>query len=126
MMFGDLIEFPIESERLNWEARQIVRDLYNEPHLFIRLKLTGTFFPQRALEPFVLVDKVRSRFVQISEDGLSAYAYFDQVPPETGRVEFGYGEEVLLRFPRRFSSQSVEFLDLNLIPKGTKNVKNFY
>lgn len=125
MMFRNLIEFPIESERLNWEARQVVRDLYNEPHLFLRLKLTGTHFPQRAIEPFVLVGEVLSQFVLISEDGLSAHAYFDRWPPERGVVEFGYGKKVFLRFPHRFSSESAEFLDLNLIPEGTKNIENF-
>jgi hypothetical protein len=125
-MFMDLIDFPIESKRLHWEARQVVRDLYEKPHLLLRLKLTGTHFPQRALEPFVVVGKMRSRFVEIAEDGLSANAYFDEPLPVGGRVEFGYEREVLLRFPAVFDSETVELLDPKRLPERTRLVERFF
>ncbi len=124
-MFADLIDFPIESERLRWEARQVLRDLHQEPHLLMRLKLTGTYFPQRALEPFVIVGKVRSRFVEITDDGLSANAYFDEPLPEGEKPEFGYGEEVLLRFPRAFDNDAFQPLDPERLPRNTRFTARF-
>lgn len=125
-MFLDLIDFPIESERLHWEARQVLRDLHQEPHLLIRVKLTGTFFPQRAEEPFVRVGEVRSRFVEIAEDGQSISAYFDEPVPPRGFVEFGYGDEVLLRVPRRFSLDAVRMLDPKRLPANTRFLDRFF
>lgn len=125
-MFIDLIDFPIESERLHLEARQVVLDLYEKPHLLIRLKLTGTYFPHRALEPFVMVGKVRSRFVEIVGDGLIANAYFDEPLSRGGRVEFGYGREVMLRFPRVLDSDTVELLDPKRLPENTRLVERFF
>lgn len=119
-MFTDLIQFPIQSERLQWEARQVMRDLDYIPHLLLRLKLTGTHFPQRALEPFVKVGEVRSRFVTISDDGLNANAYFDQSLTQGCKVEFGYGQDILLRFPRSFNWEVVRLLDPNRLPIDTK------
>jgi hypothetical protein len=124
-MFGDLIDFPIESERLKWEARLVVRDLNQEPHLMMRIKIAGTHFPERAIEPFVRVGKVRSLFVAIAEDGLSANAYFNEPLPEGGRVEFGYGARVLLRFPRPFDRELVRLLDPKRLPKNTRFVERF-
>jgi len=124
-MFRDLIDFPIESERLRWEARLVVRDLNQQPHLLVRIRLTGTHFPDRALEPFVVVGKVRSRFVNIADDGLSADAYFDEPVPQGGRIEFGYGAEVLLRLPRAFDSEAVELLDLKRLPSNTRFIERF-
>jgi len=125
-MFMDLVEFPIESEHLRWEARLVVRDLNEEPHLLMRIKLTGTHFPQRALKPFVLVGKVRSRFVSIADDGLSACAYFDEPLQQGGRIEFGYGTEVLLRFPRAFEREGVELLDPKRLPSNTRFTERFF
>lgn len=125
-MFMNLIEFPIESERLQWEARQVVRDLYNQPHLLMRVKLTGTFFPQRAEEPFMRVGKVRSRFVVIADDGQSASGYFDEPPPERDLVEFGYGDQILLRATRRFSMDGVRPLDPKRLPAKTRFLDRFF
>jgi hypothetical protein len=121
----DLIDYPIESERLQWEAHQVLRDLNREPHLLMRLKLTGTHFPQRALEPFVVVGKVRSQFVEIAEDSLSAYAYFDEPLPEGGRPEFGYGDQVYLRFPGAFDSDAFRPLDPERLPRNTRFIERF-
>lgn len=125
-MFTDLIDFPIESERLHWEARQVLRDLNKEPHVLLRIKLTGTYFPQRALEPFVIVGKVRSRFVEIADDGLSACAYFDEQLKHGGRIEFGYGRKILLRLPGAFDVETVKTLDLERIPRNTRLIERFF
>ncbi len=124
-MYGKIVESLGENEHLIWRARQVVRNVDHELHLFIRLKLTGTHFPQKLTEPFVSVGGVRSRFVLISEDGLSLYAYFDQPLPEKEPVMFGYGDEVSFQLPRRFYNNSVDFLNLSFIPRGTRNVEKF-
>jgi hypothetical protein len=118
-MFSDLIEYPIESPKLRWEAKRVVRDLYEQPHVLLRLKLEGTHFPQRALEPWVRIGNVRSRFVEIAPDGLTALAYFDRLP-RSGTVELGYGPDVYLRFPQRFLAEPVRPLDLKRLPPNVK------
>ena len=125
-MFMDLIEFPIVSERLKWEARMVVRDLDHEPHLLIRIKISGTHFQLRALAPFVSVGKVRSRFVTIADDGLSACAYFDQPLPARATIEFGYGGDTFLRFHKLFDSGAFALLDQKRIPKNTKFTERFF
>ncbi|MBI1786501.1 MAG: hypothetical protein HYR60_02980 [Acidobacteria bacterium] len=117
----DLVEYPIQSAKLQWEARQVLRDLHEIPHLLLRIKVTGTHFPRRALEAFVSIGEVRSRFVEIGPDGLSASAYFDRAPRE-GVVEFGYGAEVLLRFPVPFRRAVVRELDPARLPPHTRRM----
>lgn len=126
MMFRDLITFPIEHPRLAWEARQALRDFKGKPHLFLRLRLTGAQFPHRALEPFVQIGRTRSVFVEIAADELSARAYFDQLPPGDTIVEFGYEDEALLRFPRRFVRSDATRLDRRRLPRGTANIDRFF
>jgi hypothetical protein len=119
-MFIDLIEFPIVSGRLQWDAREVVQDLFGRPHLLLRIRLVGTHFPHRALEPFLRVGGVVSRFAQISDDGLSVSGYFDR-PVENGRpVEFGYGAQVLLRTGRPFSQERAPRLDRGRLPTGVR------
>ncbi len=125
-MFLDLVDLPIESERLHWEGRQVLRDLDNEPHLLMRVKLTGTFFPQRSEEPFVRVGEVQSRFVEIAEDGQSVNAYFDQPLQPRSVVEFGYGNEILLRVPQRFSLDRIQVLDPQRLPANTRFLDRFF
>ena len=125
-MFKDLVDFPIESERLQWEARMVIRDLDQVPYVLMRIKLAGTHFPQRALKPFVVVGKVRSLFVTIADDGLSACAYFDKPLPEGNKIEFGYGDQILLRFPRAFSIEMVKLLDPKKVPKNTHLIERFF
>jgi hypothetical protein len=125
-MFRDLIDFPIESNRLHWEARLVVRDIDQEPHLFLRLKLTGTYFPQRAQIPFVAVGKVRARLIIIPEDGLSVRAYFDEPLPLGGKIVFGYGPNALLRFSEPFNQEEVSMLDAKRLPTNIQNINRFY
>jgi hypothetical protein len=100
-----------------WTAKEVVRDIDEHPSLFLRLELTGPYFGARALEPFVLVGRVRSRFVRIDQEGLRALAYFDRRLPEDGEVAFGWGEEALYLFPRRFDLSGVARLDRGRLPR---------
>lgn len=124
-MFEDLIDFPIETDRLRTEVRQVVRDLDERPHLLERLELTGTYFPQRAEEPFVTVGDRRSRFVEITDDGRTAYAYFDRPVPERGRIQFGYGEEPLLRLRSAVDPADIIRLDPDRLPENTRLLERF-
>lgn len=124
-LFNDLIAWPITSDRLQWEGRLVLRDWHSLPHLFFRLKLTGTFFAERSSEAFAQIGNVRSRFVQIAPDGLSVNAYFDQLPPFDGIVEFGYAYQVFLRFPRPFNIGIVHHLTWALLPPNVPNLERF-
>lgn len=125
-MFTDLIKYPIEHDRLKWEAKYVIKDLWGKPHLLLRLKLTGTRFQERALEPIVTIGEAQSLFVEIAEDGLAACAYFDHPVPSRATVEFGYGHGPLLRFAGYVTSKAVKILDPELLPKGTVNVERFF
>lgn len=126
MMLQDLVELPIQHLRLRWEAKQVLRDLDGKPYLFLRLHLTGAQFPHRALEPFARVGNIRSMFVEIAADEQSANAYFDRSPADDAVVEFGYGQDVLLRFGKRFMAADVKILDRRRLPRSTRNVEQFF
>lgn len=110
-MFANLVRYPIESDLLQWESKVVVREHEEAPRLFVRLMLTGTEFPIFDTIPFVRIGSVRARFVDIADDRTTVKAYFDTAPPARGRIEFGYDEQVLLRFPRGFTRAQVLRLD---------------
>lgn len=117
-MFTDLHQFPIESQKLKWESKVVVRDTANGARLYVRLHLTGTRFPLFNTIPFVRIGRVKTHLVDIAEDGLSANAYFESAPQEGGTVEFGYDVQPLLRFPRRYAGIHVIRLDEKRLPKA--------
>lgn len=116
-MFANLIEYPIESPLLKWGAKVVVRDHDREARLCVRLMLTGTTFPIFNTIPFVRVGKVKARFVEIADDGLSVKAYFDTAPGHNSAIEFGYDDHVLLRFPTVYHSRHAVKLDESRLPK---------
>ena len=124
-MFNELIDWPIESDRLQWQGRHVLRDLHGEVQLLFRLTITGTHFPERGAEPFMSVGGLRSRFVRISPDGLTANGYFDHPPPREGPIEFGYGHRVLLRCRRGFDVRDVGLLKKALLPANVRNLDRF-
>ncbi len=115
----DLIRLPDPRESVRAEVREVVRDIFDRPHVFIRVRLTGWNFPHRAPEPFLVIGEVLSRFVTIHVDGSVADAYFDKPFPRANRVSFGYGNviswdfdvsvdpEKLLRLDRARLSQRI-------------------
>lgn len=119
-MFENLIQYPIVSQLLRWEAKTVVRDHDREPGLYVRLTLTGTEFPVFDSIPFVQVGEVRARFVDIAEDRLSVRAYFDRALRGEGAVEFGYDDQVLLRFPEPYEPRRVERLDETRLPRDLR------
>lgn len=126
-MFTDLIDYPIETDRIDYEVRQVLRDIDETPHLLIRVKLTGTEFPHRALEPYVRVGDVESRFVRVSGDGTVARAYFDRPLAEGDTVEIGYGPEPpLVRLRHGIELKDLTPLDPDRLPDDTRFVDRFF
>lgn len=128
LMLRDLIELPVVTDRVIWEARQVLRDLGEtpKPHFLLRIKLSGTYFEQRALGPYVSVGKVRSFFVEIAQDGLTASAYFDK-PLTEGVIEFGYGNEPMFRVKSPFEPDKVRVLNPRLLTeKNVVFLKRFF
>lgn len=115
-MFQNLVTYPIESPQLKWDSKIIVRDHNRDARLYLRLRLTGTTFPIFNSIPFVQVGKVKARFVAFADDALSVKAYFDAALPNEGAVEFGYDDQVLLRFPDVYHSRHVARLDNTRLP----------
>ena len=37
------------------QAREVVRVLDNQPHLLVRMEISGEYFPHRAPHPFVMI-----------------------------------------------------------------------
>lgn len=111
---------PPPARSLRWTAAEVVRDLWHEPHLLLRVRLSGVAFPHRDAEPFVQVGGTRSRFVRIAEDSLTADAYFDRQPKDGGTVEFGYGHRVHALSARRFAVARIKRLQRDRLPPGTR------
>ena len=125
-MFTDLIQYPIEHPRLVWEAKQVLRDIDGVPHIFLRIKLSGTIFRLRALPAQVAVGGQKSQFIELSEDRQVLRAYFDRPVPLGYKVLFGYGNEHVLRFPIPITEDHILKLDKNRLPEGTKNLERFF
>lgn len=112
-MYWDLIRFPLEHEKLVWEARETLRDVEGGPRKFLRIKLRGTRFVQRALIPQVWIGRAYAEDVEVADDGLSVSAYFS-ANPRAGRLYFGYGGHPELAFGK-FETSRVKRLNLRRI-----------
>jgi hypothetical protein len=118
MKADELIRLPDPHRDVRVEVREIVRDVFEKPHVFVRVKLTGWFFPGRALEPFAVVGDVVSRFVVLGPDSTSASAYFDRPLPRARRVSFGYGNIILWDFDVEIDVERIDRLDRKRLPRG--------
>lgn len=116
MEASEIVRRPDPRETVRAEVSEVVRDRDGRPHVWLRVRLTGWHFPGRALEPFLLVGDVVSRFVVLDPDGASASAYFDRAFPPAERVSFGYGRVVAWDFDVAVSPR-VPRLDRARLPK---------
>lgn len=116
MHYYDLLKFPLEHENLRWEARESLREAEGRPHLFVRVKLTGTRFPITDQVPQVWAGKVFARRVEIDDDGLTVRAYFDRLPPEGEPLYFGHLGQPELSFGP-FEPRRMERLDRARLPR---------
>lgn len=115
----ELIRLPDPRKNVRIEVREVVRDVFNKPHVFIRVRLTGWHFPYRALEPFVVIGETVSWTVIIRQDGLVADAYFDKPLPAATRISFGYGKVIHWDFDIPVHPQTIPRLDRSRLPDGT-------
>ena len=115
----ELIRLPDPRQNVKIEMGEVVRDVFDKPHIFIRVRLTGWHFPGRAPEPFLVIGKVVSRVVIIDPDGLGANAYFDKPFPAAKRVSFGYGNVIQWDFKVPIDLETIQHLDRSRLPEGT-------
>jgi hypothetical protein len=111
MEYKAIRRLPDPRQAVRAELREVVADFPGKPHLFVRLKLTGWHFPERAPEPFMLVGRAVSHRVVIAPDGLSASGYFTERPPAARQVSFGYGQTVAWDFPTAIRPERLRRLD---------------
>ena len=116
---------------LTWRADEVVREIDDRPHLLARVEISGTYFPQRAAEPFVRVvvgrrRAVESWFAEVSDDNQHLRGYFPVDLPRRGAIEFGYGHRVMGRLPGRFDAGAVTRLDRHRLPRDVVVVSARY
>ncbi|MGY1607551.1 MULTISPECIES: hypothetical protein [unclassified Geodermatophilus] len=102
-----------------------MREVAARPHLLLRLDVLGPQFPQRDVVPFVRLSDGQSStgalMTEVSDDGTSLRAYFPTDVPLIGRIEFGYGSEVLGTLPIETGGE-VERLDVARIVSAVHRV----
>jgi len=117
MNIKEIIRLPDSRKVVKIELREVVRDVGGKPHVFIRVRLSGWHFPERALEPFLVIGNAVSRFVLIENEGTTADAYFDVRLTEAKRVSFGYGNIVSWDFDVKVDPAGIDRLDRARLPK---------
>jgi hypothetical protein len=123
MNIKDIIRLPDLRQNVKVEVREVVRDVAEKPHVFIRVRLSGWHFPERAPEPFLVIGKAISKFVIIDNEGATADAYFDVKPPAARRVNFGYGNVISWDFDVSVDPANIAPLDRRKLPKGVVDLR---
>jgi hypothetical protein len=118
MNINEIIRMPDPRKDVKIQVREVVHDFAKKPHVFIRVRLTGWQFPQRAPEPFLVIGKAVSRFVLIEQGGAMADAYFDIRLPAVKRVSFGYGKVISWDFDVAVNPKQLHRLDRARLQKG--------
>jgi hypothetical protein len=118
----DIIRLPDARKQVHAQLREVIHDVHGKPARFIRVRLTGWHFPQRALEPFMVIGNAASRFVQISPDGATADGYFAAEPPAAKRLEFGYGTVVSWEFPVAIRPERIQRVDRSTLPSALQRL----
>jgi hypothetical protein len=123
MNFEEIIRVPEPKRNVRAEISEVVRDVAQQPHIFVRVRLRGWYFPERAPEPFLLIGKTVSKFVLIAQDRETADAYFDVNPPAAQSVSFGYGKTISWDFEVSIDPKQILRLDRARLPKGHIDLK---
>ncbi len=84
-------------------AQEVVREMGEKPFLMLRVTLVGPHFPHRGAYPFLRVAGAgvagESLMAEISADQKELNGYFPLDVKLSGRLEFGYGGQVLGSVP---------------------------
>ncbi|HII81638.1 MAG TPA: hypothetical protein HA261_14910 [Methanosarcina sp.] len=104
------------------QAREVVRVLDNQPHLLVRMEISGEYFPHRAPHPFVMIkvnekEYFKDLFTEVSPDNQKLLGYLPINIPSKGVIVFGYGDEIWGAVPGEFDKESVTRLDKKRLPK---------
>lgn len=118
----EIIRHPDPRGQVRAQLREVIHDFRGRPGRFVRLRLSGWHFPQRAPEPFMLIGEAVSRFVRISPDGLTADGYFTGEPAGARNVEFGYGKVVSWEFPVAIDPRRIERLDRSTLTPAMRRL----
>jgi hypothetical protein len=113
----EIIRHKDPRKQVRAELREVIHDFRGKPARFIRVRLSGWHFPERAPEPFMVIGQTVSRFVRISPDGATADGYFTQDPGAARNVEFGYGKVVSWAFPVTIRPDRIQRLDRGRLPR---------
>jgi hypothetical protein len=123
MDIDQVIRLPDPRMSVTADVREVVRDVEERPHVFVRVRLSGWHFPERAPEPFMVIGRAVSNFVVIDRDGTSANGYFDAMPPKAKRISFGYGKIVSWDFDVRIDPPKAPRLDRSRLPRGVVDLR---
>jgi hypothetical protein len=123
MNIEEIVRLPDPRKKVKLELREVVRELKKKPHVFVRARLSGWNFPERAPEPFMLIGDKLSKFVLIGEEGATADAYFDVKLSAAQRVSFGYGNTISWDFNVKADPERISRLDRSKLPKGVVELK---
>lgn len=118
MNIQDIIRLPDPRKSVKAELREVVRDVKEKPHVFVRVRLTGWHFPRQAPEPFMVIGDAVSKFVILDPDGNAAEGFFDTMVPSGRMVSFGYGKIISWDFPVTINPRNVRLLERSRLPKG--------
>jgi hypothetical protein len=94
----------------HFEAKAVflpARDPKQPPVTGTCITITGQYFPQRAVEPEVVVGDIASDFTRISVDQRSISGFFRRSLPEGGAVRIRYGDSQEGELEQRFSATLV-------------------
>ncbi len=123
MKFEEIIRVTEPRPNVKAEIKEVVRDVGQQPHVFIRVRVTGWHFQLRAPEPFLVIGRAVSRFVIIGPDQTTADAYFDVKLPEAKNMSFGYGKIISWDFDLPVDPKAIGRLDRTRVPKGFIELK---
>jgi len=118
MDIEQVIRLPDPLTKVEVQLREVVHDMAGKPHIFLRVRINGWHFPERAPEPFLAIGRAVSKFVLIGSEGTSADAYFDVRPPKARQISFGYGNTISWDFNVVVDPSRSTPLDRKRLPKG--------
>lgn len=118
-------------EALTWDAREVVREIDDRPHLLVRITIRRAYFPHRAAVPFLRIRDARQQvadawFAEVDDDNTALAGYFPTDLPESGVIEFGYGDQTIGRVPLEFRTDRVRRLDHERLPESIVPVTRRY
>lgn len=115
----DIIRLPDPRKNVKAEVKEVVHEWKGRNSIYIRVRLTGWHFPERALEPFMVIGNAISQFVRISNEGSVVDAYFSVVPPVATSISFGYGKVISWDFDVAIDIKNAKLLDRSRLPENT-------